>query len=128
MTSVRALAAQYDYFLFDCDGVLWHGEEIHIGQAFRNIEWLESIGKKVYFVTNNASLSRASMARKMESDTFQYKNVKMNNLYPASTIAAQYVRQKLPECKKVRYVGMDELGEELRSNGLETCGGTNGDA
>ena len=67
---LKEIAEKYEYFIFDCDGVLWHGEEIHVGQAFRNIEWLESIGKKVYFVTNNASLSRASMARKMESDTF----------------------------------------------------------
>jgi len=57
-TSVRALAAKYDYFIFDCDGVLWHGDAVHIGQAFRNIEWLESQGKKVFYVTNNAALSR----------------------------------------------------------------------
>lgn len=37
------------------------------------------------------------------------------------------MRQKFPDVKKVRYVGMDETGEELRSNGLETCGGTGGD-
>jgi hypothetical protein len=33
----------------------------------------------------------------------------------------------MPECKKVRYIGMDSMGEELRSNGLETIGGTSGD-
>lgn len=64
-TSVRAMAEKYDYFLFDCDGVLWHGDAIHIGQAFRNIEWLESIGKKCFFITNNASMSRDSMVKKM---------------------------------------------------------------
>lgn len=29
--SLRSLAEKYDYFLFDCDGVLWHGEENQIG-------------------------------------------------------------------------------------------------
>ena len=53
-TSVRSLAEKYDYFLFDCDGVLWNGDTMHIGQSFRNIEWLESIGKKCYFITNSA--------------------------------------------------------------------------
>jgi 4-nitrophenyl phosphatase len=46
-------------------------------------------------------------------------------LYPASAIAAQYVKQNLPDCKKVRYIGMEPLGEEIRSHGLETIGGTN---
>ena len=40
-TSVRDLASKFNYFFFDCDGVLWHGDELVIGQAFRNIEWLE---------------------------------------------------------------------------------------
>ena len=31
MTSVRAMADKYDHFLFDCDGVLWHGDAVHIG-------------------------------------------------------------------------------------------------
>ena len=69
-TSVRELASKYEVFLFDCDGVLWHGDEIHIGQAFRNIEWLESIGKKCFFITNTGSLSRPSMVKKMESSVF----------------------------------------------------------
>lgn len=25
-TSIKELADKYDYFLFDCDGVLWQGE------------------------------------------------------------------------------------------------------
>lgn len=67
------------------------------------------------------------MAKKMETDVFQYKNVKIEHLYPAATIAAQYVKQNLPDCKKVRYIGMEATGEEIRSNGIETIGGTKGD-
>ena len=64
-TNLRELADKYEIFLFDCDGVLWHGDKLMIGEAFRNIEWLESKGKKVFFVTNNASKSRKSMVKKM---------------------------------------------------------------
>jgi len=67
------------------------------------------------------------MAEKMKGKLFEYKNAEISRLYPASTIAAQYVRQKFPEIKKVRYIGMEPMGEELRSNGLETIGGTNGE-
>ena len=33
----------------------------------------------------------------------------------------------MPNCKKVWYIGMDSMGEELRSYGFETIGGTSGD-
>jgi len=85
---VRELAKKYDYFFFDCDGVLWHGDKRHEGQAFRNIEWLESIGKKVFFVTNHGGLSRVSMKEKMQTEYFQYKNAKIEHLYPAATLSA----------------------------------------
>lgn len=87
-TSVRMMADHFDYFLFDCDGVLWHGDQLQVGNAFRNIEWLESIGKKVFFVTNNSSISRESMCQKMAGPVFQYKNANIDNLYPAGAIAA----------------------------------------
>lgn len=98
-----------------------------IGEAFRNIEWLESKGKQVFFVTNNSSKSRKSMVKKMQTSVFNYKNPKENHMYPASTLAAQYVVQKFPDVKKVRYTGSEEMGEEIRSNGLATIGGTLGD-
>ena len=87
-TSIRKLAKIYDYFLFDCDGVVWHGEKNHIGEAFRNIEWLESVGKKVYFITNNAGISRKTMKDKMEESPFSYKNAKVDHMYPSTAIAA----------------------------------------
>jgi hypothetical protein len=32
----------------------------------------------------------------------------------------------MPHIKKVRYIGMEPMGDEIRSNGIETSGGTNG--
>jgi 4-nitrophenyl phosphatase len=37
------------------------------------------------------------------------------------------VRQNLPDCRKIRYIGSEAMGEELKSNGLEVVGGTLGD-
>ena len=59
--TIEQFAQKFDYFLFDCDGVLWYGAK-QIGQAFRNIEYLESLGKKVYFVTNSSLISRDDLA------------------------------------------------------------------
>jgi hypothetical protein len=33
----------------------------------------------------------------------------------------------MPECKKVRFIGMDSMGDELRSWGIQTIGGSSGD-
>ena len=64
LTSIKHLAEKYDYFIFDCDGVMWHANTM-VGRAFRNIEYLESIGKKCFFVTNTSIFSRKDLARKM---------------------------------------------------------------
>ena len=69
ITNLASLSENYTYFIFDCDGVLWFGNS-QIGNSFRNIEWLHSQGKKIFFVTNHAGHSRKSIAAKMISDAF----------------------------------------------------------
>ena len=70
-TTIRELSKKYNHFIFDQDRVLWYGMQ-HVGIAFRNIEWLQSQGKNVYFVTNNSAYTRKSLAAKMVSDNFKY--------------------------------------------------------
>jgi len=53
--TIHQLAEKYQYFLFDMDGVLWWCKERKIGQAFKNLEWLESQGKQIFFVTNSCA-------------------------------------------------------------------------
>jgi 4-nitrophenyl phosphatase len=115
--SVEQFAQKFDYFLFDCDGVLWYGQK-QIGQAFRNIEYLESIGKKVYFVTNSSLISRDDLARKISNEVFRYKNVKLDHLYPSATLAALYVKQNLPDCSKVCCIGGKGMKDELLKHGF----------
>ena len=121
---LKELASLYDYFLFDCDGVLWYSNT-QIGQSFKNIDYLESLGKKVYFVTNSSVISRKSLCSKLISDNFGYQNAKLSHLYPASTLSALYIKQFLPSCKKVWCIGMPPLIEEFNSHSLECIGGTN---
>lgn len=47
------------------------------------------------------------MVNKMKKPCYGYRNPKVDSMYPSSAVAAQYVVQKFPECKKVRYVGME---------------------
>jgi 4-nitrophenyl phosphatase len=114
---VEQFAAKFDYFLFDCDGVLWYGAK-QIGQAFRNIEYLESLGKKCYFVTNSSLISRNDLAAKISNDEFRYKNVKLDHLYPSATLAALYVKQNIPDCIKVNCIGSKGMKDEMRQHGF----------
>ena len=65
MTTITERASINDNFIFDCDGVLWQADE-QIGDAFKAIEWLEEQGKKVFYVTNNATKMPFDVGQKME--------------------------------------------------------------
>jgi 4-nitrophenyl phosphatase len=69
------LIAKYDTFLFDCDGVLWSGDEIIPG-AVKVLEKLRSKGKQVIFVTNNASKSRKAIKVKFDKLNIEAKEVR----------------------------------------------------
>jgi ribosomal protein L30E len=45
--------------LFDCDGVLWSGNGEQVAGAQDALNFIRSKGKKVCFVSNNSSKSRA---------------------------------------------------------------------
>lgn len=59
----QALLDSTDMFIFDCDGVIWKGE-IAISGARECILKLRSLGKRIYFVTNNSSKSRKTFISK----------------------------------------------------------------
>jgi HAD superfamily hydrolase (TIGR01450 family) len=58
------LTDRFDAFLVDLDGVVWRGEEAIAGAA-ETIEILRGSGKRVVFVTNNASRSPREYAVKL---------------------------------------------------------------
>jgi len=59
------LIEQYDTFLFDCDGVLWHEDHVIQGVA-EVLKYLRLKQKDVIFVTNNATKSRQEYKRKFD--------------------------------------------------------------
>lgn len=116
-TTFKSLVSKYQYFIFDCDGVLWYGNT-QIGQAAKNLEYLQSIGKKVFFVTNNGAISRKNLARKIISDSFGFTDCNVDQLYTGSSLAALHLQVNRPDVKKVQYIGHESLAEELEAHGL----------
>lgn len=61
-----AFVDKFDTFLFDCDGVIWQGNNLIPG-VHSVLETLKRLGKRILFVTNNSSKSRASYLEKFAS-------------------------------------------------------------
>lgn len=62
---VNDLLDKYDYFLFDCDGVLWLGDHL-LPSIPETLSLLKEKNKQVIFVTNNSTKSRNDYLKKFE--------------------------------------------------------------
>ena len=118
-TNIMELAQNYDNFLFDCDGVLWSAES-QIGTAFETLEELERMGKKVFFITNNATKLTEDMAAKMTR--MGYNNIKLNQIYTTGALVSKYIRRKYPDIRKVFAIGVQSIRKSLESEGIEVVG------
>jgi len=113
------LAEKYDNFFFDCDGVVWRGNE-QIGDAFAKIEELERMGKKVFFVTNNATKLPADAVDKMRK--MGYSGVKQDHVYTSAGCVAKYVVRRYPEARKIFAIGELSVRKALEAEGIEVIG------
>ncbi|KAH9029604.1 2-phosphoglycolate phosphatase [Lactarius pseudohatsudake] len=137
----RELLDKYDTWMLDCDGVLWHGDrlidgavqvlEILRSHTFSGI-WLTCIsirsfalvaGKRVLFVTNNATKSRPNYKKKFDGLGIE---AHVDEVFGSAYAAAVYLSSVLnfPNDKKVYVIGMSGLEDELRSEGVSFIGGT----
>jgi ribonucleotide monophosphatase NagD (HAD superfamily) len=57
------LCEKYNYFILDCDGVLWQSEPIE--GSFEALNYLQKSGKKVFFLTNSSAKSPAQYQEKL---------------------------------------------------------------
>jgi phosphoglycolate/pyridoxal phosphate phosphatase family enzyme len=123
MLENRELAArvveQNETFVFDCDGVLWHGDEIIPGASELLLQ-LCDLNKRVVFVTNNSARHRSSLREKL-----------LNLGVPASTLdadgavinsgwaCARHITLQLPHVRRVFVVGMKGLRREFEEAGFQ---------
>ncbi|XP_074660436.1 glycerol-3-phosphate phosphatase-like [Tubulanus polymorphus] len=113
----------HDTFLFDCDGVLWHGSTPFPGVVeFLNI--LRKLGKHVYFITNNSTKSRAMLLEKMQKLGIQ---AELDEALTSSYIAAHYLKNILDFKGKVYMIGNKAMCDELDEVGIKYTGGVQPD-
>lgn len=116
---VKQVLDSVDSVLFDCDGVIWRGDQAVPGAA-QVINLLKAHGKKVFFVTNNSSKTRKMYAEKMISMGF---NVTENEVFGTAYCSAMYLKTvcKL-EGGKVYLIGSNAMRQELEAVGIRQTG------
>ncbi|KAF8477742.1 2-phosphoglycolate phosphatase [Russula ochroleuca] len=118
----QELLNKYDTWMFDCDGVLWHGDRL-IDGAVEVLHILRSQKKRVLFVTNNATKSRRNYKKKFDGLGIE---AHVDEVFGSAYAAAVYLSSVLnfPMDKRVYVIGMSGLEDELRSEGISFIGGT----
>ncbi|KAI8896011.1 HAD-like domain-containing protein [Globomyces pollinis-pini] len=111
---------QYETFLFDCDGVIWQGTQL-IPKVASVLKKLQEKNKRILFVTNNASKSRAQYLSKFTSLGIE---IKVDQIFGSAYCAAYYMANtlKFPTNKKVYVIGMSGITEELQEVGIQYVG------
>lgn len=114
----KKLIDSVDCFIFDCDGVIWRGDSVIDGVP-ETLDMLRAAGKRLVFVTNNSTKSRAGYLGKF---TGLGLNVNAEEIYSSSYAAAAYL-ESIDFKKKVYVIGETGILEELDLKGIEHLGG-----
>ncbi|KAM0750610.1 2-phosphoglycolate phosphatase [Meredithblackwellia eburnea MCA 4105] len=122
---LKATIDQFDTLLFDCDGVIWEGDEVLPG-VHKTMQYFRKLGKKIIFVTNNATKSRAENKKKFDKMGIECT---VDEIFSSAYASAAYLKNilKFPSDKKVYVIGEKGIEDELDSVGIRRSGGTNPD-
>lgn len=121
LTNPADLLSRTNVFILDCDGVVWRGDSL-ISKVPDTIEYLRSQGKRVFFVTNNSTKSRAGYLKKF---TKLGLKAQPEEIFSSSFAAAAYLEQTNFKStgKKVYVIGEIGIAEELDLIGVPYIGG-----
>lgn len=116
--NIKEFLASFDTILTDCDGVLWCGSKILPGSA-ETIHKLHSMGKQIFYLTNNSTKSRDDYVVKFTNAGFPATK---DSVIGSAYVAAQYVKNRLAYEGKVFVVGSKGIEKELAEVGLQCIG------
>lgn len=113
------LLAKYDTFLFDCDGVIWVGNEL-LPKVKETLQLLQSLDKRLIFVSNNSTKARETYVEKLAG--FGIGGVGTTQIINSAYSTAIYIDEvlKLPKDVKIWVLGQTGIEKELQNFGYET--------
>jgi len=116
----RSWMQRINTFLFDIDGVI-HNLGIEVPGAAAALNKLRAAGKKVLFMTNNATKTPEDIVALF--DTFGAK-ASTDEVMTSAVATAEYLKSQNLHGKRVYVVGMNALANVIQERaGLETFGG-----
>lgn len=116
-SEIKQWINSFDTVLSDCDGVLWLGDRVLPGSP-DVINFFKSIGKQIYFITNNSEKIRSEFVQKAQK--LGYK-VDVSNILSSAYMAAAYLKER--NFKKTAYVvGTTGISRELKMAGINSTG------
>lgn len=110
------LSRHFDSFVLDCDGVLWH-DQLAIAGSARALQELRARGSKVHFMTNNSTLSRASLAAKIAS-LLGFPVDAQTEVTTSGSACAGLIRHHFPHATRAFVIGEQGLVDELALMGI----------
>ncbi|XP_053385272.1 glycerol-3-phosphate phosphatase-like isoform X2 [Mercenaria mercenaria] len=111
------IVKQIDNFLFDCDGVLWHGAQVIPGTA-EAVQKLKKLGKRIFYLTNNSSKTRAQIVEKCHKLGFP---AELDNIVGTAHASALYLKT-MGFSGKVYMVGNASMAAEMDNLGIKYTG------
>jgi len=120
LKSFDEIIDKYDYFIFDCDGVIWKDNEF-IDSSIRTIKLLKQKDKKVFFLSNTNKFSRFDLQQKINKNSDL--NIEFEVIYTASYLVSKYISDSYPDLKNLFVIGGQGLVNELEQKGIEVFGG-----
>ncbi|XP_056326059.1 glycerol-3-phosphate phosphatase [Danio aesculapii] len=114
----RQLLDSVDCVLFDCDGVIWRGDQAIPG-APEAINSLKKHGKQVFFVTNNSTKTRQMYADKLGKLGF---DAAADEVFGTAYCSAMYLKNVCKLDGKVYLIGSKAMKQELEEVGIRPVG------
>ncbi|XP_070975714.1 glycerol-3-phosphate phosphatase [Oncorhynchus clarkii lewisi] len=115
---IKQMLDSVDSVLFDCDGVIWRGDQAIPG-APDVINLLKKNGKKVFFVTNNSTKTRKMYADKMALMGFKATE---DEVFGTAYCSAMYLKHVSRLQGKVYLIGSNAMRQELEKVGIQQTG------
>ncbi len=109
----------YQYYIFDCDGVIWNHDYI-FEDTIKNIKSLITQNKTVFFLSNANAKTRYDLQDKLKKAGIE---ISINNIYTSSFLIAKYITDFHPNVKNIFLIGSEGLEKECEDKGLTIYGG-----
>ncbi len=101
-------------FLFDIDGTLAVGDTLYDGSA-KLLDYIDQIGGKAYFITNNSTKSGADYVKKFK-EAFGLDSTE-DQFITSGYMTIRFLKEHYAD-KKIYVLGTQSFLSELRKNGL----------